>query len=142
MRVPKKVFVLLFLFTLFLSGCKSKDTVFHAVLFYSPYCSHCALVRSDVIEPMQSEYKDQFAIIEIDTSTEAGGQLFDAALDYYSVAPERRGVPMLIIDDTVIVGSREIPDKLPPLVSRALADNGQDWPDFPPLQEYMEGLQE
>ena len=142
MRVPKKVIFLFLFAVLLLSGCKSRDEVFHAVLFYSPYCGHCALVRSDVIEPMQKEYGDQFELIEIDTSTEEGSQLFNTALDYYSVAPERRGVPMMIIDETVLVGSREIPDKLPPLVSRALAAKGQDWPDFPLLQEYMDTLQE
>jgi len=47
------------------------------------------------------------------------------------------GVPTLIIDDTVLVGSLEIPEQFPGLVERYLSEGGVHWPDIPGLIEML-----
>jgi uncharacterized membrane protein len=44
---------------------------------------------------------------------------------------------MLIVDDTVLIGSAEIPERFPTLVAELLAAGGVDWPDVPGLAEAM-----
>ncbi len=109
----------------------SEQPVVHAILFYSPTCPHCHLVIKELLVPMVDKYGDQLQIIGIDTTQPDGGQLYQAAIDHFQIAPERRGVPTLIIKDIVLVGSGEIPEQFPGLVEEGLASGGIGWPDLP-----------
>jgi hypothetical protein len=40
-----------------------------------------------------------------------------------------RGVPLLVVGENALVGSQEIPRRLPALVERYSEDGGVDWPD-------------
>jgi glutaredoxin len=103
----------------------------HAVLFYSPTCPHCSHVMEEVLPPLQVVYGDQLQIAEIDVTTSEGLALYDAAVVYFRIPPERRGVPTMVVGDQVLVGSREIPTYLPDLIERGLAEGGVDWPPIP-----------
>ena len=48
----------------------------------------------------------------------------------------RRSVPLLIVDNKTLIGSEEIPQKLPGLVEEYLAAGGVDWPIIPGFSEY------
>lgn len=109
----------------------SEQPVVRAVLFYSPTCPHCHMVIKELLVPMVDKYGDQLQIIGIDTSQPDGGQLYQTAIEHYQIAPERRGVPTLIVKDIVLVGSGEIPEQFPGLVEEGLATGGIDWPDLP-----------
>ncbi|HDQ72266.1 MAG TPA: hypothetical protein ENN19_09240 [Chloroflexi bacterium] len=63
-------------------------------------------------------------------------------MDAFQVPPGSQGVPMLFIGDTVLVGSHEIPEKLPGLVEQHLAAGGVDYPDIPGLKETPEPVLE
>lgn len=117
-----------------------EPVVVRAVLFYSPTCPHCHLVIQEVLIPMSEQYGDKLQVLGVDTSQPSGGQLYQLAIERFDIPDARRGVPTLIIGDTVLVGSREIPDQFPGLVEEYLAAEGMDWPDMPEFVQAIEAL--
>jgi uncharacterized membrane protein/thiol-disulfide isomerase/thioredoxin len=125
---------LFFVSPVFASQGQSKPVV-NAVLFYSPTCGHCHYVLTEVLSPLVKQYGDQLNIVGIDV-TQAGGQaLFLAALKYFNL--DRGGVPFLVLGDTYLIGSVDIPEKFPGLVEQYLGQGGLDWPSIPGLQEAL-----
>ena len=115
-----------------------EDPVVRAILFYSPTCPHCHKIISELLLPMVEEYGgDQLQIIGIDTSQAAGGEVYQATIDRFEIPPQRQGVPTLVIGDTVLVGSVEIPEAFPDLVEKRLDEGGTDWPDIPGLEQVI-----
>jgi uncharacterized membrane protein len=113
------------------------EPVVQASLFYSPNCSHCHHVITEVLVPMLDDYGDQLQIVGIDTSQTDGSQLYQATIERYQIPAERRGVPTLVVGDIVLVGSVEIPEQFPALVEEGLAAAGIDWPDIPGLAQLL-----
>ena len=111
--------------------------VVQAVLFYSPTCSHCHYVISEVLLPLAEQYGDQLQLAAIDTTQPNGAAVYQAAIKQYQIPPERQGVPTLIIGQVVLVGSQEIPAEFPILVEAKLAAGGIGWPDIPGLAQII-----
>lgn len=109
-----------------------------AVLFFSPTCPHCHLVMNEVLPPLQAQYGEQLEILEIDVSQEAGTNLYQNYLIQYQIGDQRRGVPALVVGDTVLVGSQEIPDIFPGIIAANL-ENGIDWPEISGLETILDG---
>lgn len=125
---------LLFLpFLLAAQTAEIPDPTIQAILFYSPTCPHCHQVINELLIPMQEEYGDQLQIMGIDTAHPAGSELYGRAIEHFEIPENRRGVPTLIINDTVMVGGQEIPEKFPGMVEEGLAAGGIGWPDIPDL---------
>jgi len=81
---------------------------------------------------MIEEYgQDTLIIVAVDTYTDSGQALYQSAIEAFQIPDSRRGVPTLIIENTVLVGSGEIPDQFPGLVETALNSGGTDWPAIP-----------
>ncbi|MGD8403771.1 MAG: vitamin K epoxide reductase family protein [Anaerolineales bacterium] len=130
--------IVLHLFSLpFAVHAQSADPVVRAVLFYSPTCPHCAKVIQEDLPPLLEKYGVQLEIVGIDASQIEGGTLYQAAVQRFQIPENRLGVPTLIIDETVLVGSLEIPEQLPGLIEHHLAQGGVDWPDIPGLTETL-----
>ncbi|OAN36347.1 vitamin K epoxide reductase [Chloroflexus islandicus] len=108
--------------------------VARAVLFYSPTCPHCHTVLDEVLPPLQARYGSQLHILTIDVTTPSGKSLYSAALQTFAVPAYRQGVPALFFDQTHLVGSDEIPDRLPGLIEQALATGGNAWPAIPGIE--------
>ncbi len=104
-----------------------------AVLFYSPRCGHCHTVITEYLPPLQQRYGDQLHILLVNVDEAQGATLYREAVAQYAIPQDRRGVPTMIIGDTVLVGSVEIPQQLPGLVETLLARGGSDWPALPGL---------
>ena len=49
----------------------------------------------------------------------------------------RAGVPTLVVDEVVLIGSLEIPEQFPGLIEKYLAQGGTDWPAIPGLVELI-----
>ncbi len=113
----------------------------HAILFYSPYCGHCHHVIQEVLPPLYEQYGDQLQLIGVNTASPDGAELFEAAVIRFQIPPERQAVPMLIIGETILLGSLEIPEELPGLIEGYLAQGGTGWPDIPGLREALESAQ-
>jgi uncharacterized membrane protein len=78
-------------------------------------------------------------ILGVSTNSEQGYQLYQEAILHFQIPKERLGVPTLIVGETVLVGSLEIPTQFPVIVEQGLeSDIGIDWPDLPGLKESME----
>jgi uncharacterized membrane protein len=116
-------------------GVHADTPVVRAVLFYSPSCGHCHKVITEDLPPLIEKYGDQLQIMGINTTDPGGGALYSAAADKFSIPPENRGVPLLIVADVWLMGSADIPARFPVLIEQYLATGGTDWPDIPGLAE-------
>lgn len=113
------------------------EAVVSAVLFFSPTCPHCHDVIQNTLIPMTEEYGSQLQIIGIDVTTEDGAKLYDTTVEAYNIPSERRGVPTLIVDEIVLVGSSEIPAQFPDIVKNGLANGGIPLSNIPNLDTLM-----
>ncbi len=127
--------LVLLLFPLLVAAqtAENPDPAVQAILFYSPTCPHCHQVINSLLIPLQDEYGEQLQIIGIDTSNPAGQSLYERAIEHFEIPDNRRGVPTLIVNDTILVGSLEIPEQFPGIVDEGLAAGGIGWPDIPDL---------
>mgnify|MGYP001026879027 CR=1 FL=1 len=112
-------------------------SVVRAVLFYSPRCGHCHVVITEHLPPVQQRFGDQLHILMINGDQPQGAALYRAAITAYAIPDARRGVPTMIVGDTVLVGSDEIPQRLPGLVETLVQRGGSDWPPLPGLAEML-----
>ena len=112
-----------------------------AVLFYSPSCPHCHHVIQETLPPLFEIYNAQLAIMGIDVTQPAGQALYQAAIERFAIPADRIGVPTLVVGETVLVGSVEIPEQLPGLIEQLLAAGGVDWPDIPGLSDAVAAAQ-
>jgi uncharacterized membrane protein len=113
----------------------AKDAIVYAVLFYSPTCSHCAKLDKEVLPTLQEKYGNKLVIVHVNVISAAGSEIYEKALDRFKVPENRIRVPALIIGETFLVGTVEIPEKSPGLINAALSKGGLDWPDLPGLHE-------
>lgn len=114
--------------------------VVRAVLFYSPTCPHCHYVINEVLPPLFEKYGDQLQIIGIDVTQPQGQQMFVETVALFGL--ERAGVPFLVVGDTYLLGSVDIPEKFPAMIEAYLAAGGVDWPNLPGLSEQLAALQQ
>ena len=115
----------------------AKSPIVNAVLFHSPSCPHCQKVISEDLPPLLDKYGGQLNIFGINVNTPQGQELYLAAVQRYNIPNERIGVPCLVVGDTILVGSLEIPEQLPGIIDKGLASGGIDWPDIPGLSELV-----
>ena len=106
--------------------------VVRALLFYLPGCGHCEKVMTVDLPPLVAAHGDALRIAIIDVSLEQGAALYEAAVTRYGLE-DRRGVPALVVGNTALVGSVEIPGRLPSLIDELVTAGGTDWPDLPGL---------
>ncbi len=124
-----------------IAPARAQPPVVRAVLFYSPTCPHCHKVISEGLPPLFEKYGDQLQIVGVDISASGGQAMFAAAIQHYNIPPENQAVPMLFVGDQMLLGSQEIPERLPLLIEQYLAQGGVDWPDIPGLRESLEASQ-
>lgn len=112
---------------------QEEQPVVRAVLFYSPTCPHCHYVMDEVLTPLQQQYGEQCDIMLVDVSHPDGQRVYQAAIQQFRIPDTRLGVPTMIVDETVLVGSQEIPMQFPGLLTSHLEAGGNDWPAIPGL---------
>lgn len=119
-----------------IANAQSADTAVHAVLFYSPTCGHCEYVINEVLPPLMSKYGDQLQIVGIDVTVPEGQELFISAMRSFNLPSS--GVPFLVIGETYLVGSVDIPEQLPGLIDTHINQGGLDYPNIPGLREALD----
>jgi len=112
--------------------------VVQAILFYSPTCPHCHQVMDNDLPPLMETYGAQLEIANVDTTTNRGQQLYQEAIVQFQIPENRRGVPALIIGDTLLVGSVEIPQLFPGLIEQGLEAGGISWPAIPDVESSIQ----
>jgi len=144
--MKRSLLLLIIIFLLIISGfmqykpVNAQEPVIQAVLFYSPSCPHCLEVINEVLPPLVNQYGTQLEIFGVNTYTEKGGLLFDEAMEIFAIPPSDRGVPTLIVGDQLLMGSFEIPEKLPGIISEGLDQGGIPYPEIPGLSELREEM--
>jgi len=141
-RAPKIFLMLIALLTFSSLGIRpslaeEELSIVHAVMFYSQTCPHCHKVINEDLPPLVEQYGDQLLIIGIDTQSEEGSQLYQAMTIYFQLPDNRLGVPALVVGETVMIGSQEIPALFPGIISKGLQDGGIPWPAIPGLAELI-----
>jgi uncharacterized membrane protein/glutaredoxin len=116
---------------------QNTQTVVHAVLFWMNDCPHCHKVLDNVLPPLQEKHGEQLDILLIEVvDMDDVNRLYEVAAAY-SIHRERVSVPFLIIGEQVLIGSQQIPDKLPGLIEHYLAQGGVERPSIPNLNEFL-----
>jgi uncharacterized membrane protein len=122
-----------------MQAAQAQQPVVYAVLFYSQSCSHCHYVITNVLPPIQEEYGEQLQILYIDVSQPEGSSFFHAAFDTVDIPEDRQGyVPTMVIGTHAMIGARDIPEQMPDLIRKGLAEGGIDLPPIPGLREAYE----
>jgi len=122
------------------TAASGQSPVVQTVLFYSPTCPHCHVVINEVLPPLAETYGDQLLVLYVDVSQAQGQALYQSAVGAFAIPQERLGVPTMIVGQTVMVGSGEIPAQLPGLIEAGLAGGGVSWPPIPGLDPLVAGL--
>jgi len=103
----------------------------HGLYFYSVNCPHCIVVLNDLLLPMQNELGTKLHIRLIEIDYAENYELLIRAEDHFSVKPEERAIPTLIIDGQVLIGEDAIRKNLRGIVEQGILSGGVPWPDIP-----------
>lgn len=126
------LFAALLIALTFTQPVSAQSPVVRAVLFYSPTCGHCQTIINEILPPLQAQYGEQLQILMIDATLDTGAELYVAARQALNVS--QKGVPLLIVGSTALLGSRDIPNQFPGIIETGLTKGGIDWPAVPGLE--------
>ena len=115
------------------SVAQAQKPVVRAVLFYAATCPHCQFVLQNTLPPLQQKYGSQLDISLYEVYDPANYELWLSAVEGFQIPYEAAGVPMLFIGDNALIGSDEIPERLPGLIEEYLAVGGVEMPRIPRL---------
>jgi len=111
--------------------------VVHTILFWMDGCPHCHEVLDNVLPPLREKYGAQLEVLLVEVvGMDDVNRLYEVAATY-GIPRDRVGVPFLIIGDQVLVGLQQIPEELPGLIERYLAQGGVDRPSIPSLNDFL-----
>jgi len=117
--------------------------VVRMVYFTAEECPHCNVVVNEVLTPLRAEYGDRMQLKVVEISDPSNYEILIRAEEMFSVPPEERGLPTLIVGGQVLVGEETIRAQLSCLFDTCLGAGGTSWPDIPGLEEIVvEGLEE
>jgi uncharacterized membrane protein len=120
---------------------RAQSSTVNAVIFFSPSCPHCHKVIGEDLPLLLIKYGSNLNILGINVATPQGQELYISAIDRFQIPEEKRGVPALIVGNTLLVGSLEIPEQLPGIIEAGLSSGGITLPDIPGLDEALNANQ-
>jgi len=115
------------------NAAHAQQPIVRAALFFAATCPHCQFVLQNTLPPLQQKYGSQLDISLFEVYDPANYELWLNAVEAFQVPYETAGVPMLFIGDNVLIGSDEIPERLPSLIEKYLAAGGVEMPKIPGL---------
>ena len=129
MRFIKKYFGMILLMCLAISAllivpAAAQRPVVQAVLYWENGCPACETVLNDFLPDLQNKYGDHLELEQIEVVSVEDINLLYQIGNVYGLVKEEIGVPLLIIGDTVLVGSEAISAQLPNLIDQYLAEGG------------------
>ena len=71
------------------SAAEAGEPVVRAVLFWSETCSHCHVVLTETLPPLQERYGDQLEVRTVNVSDPAHYGLWLGAMEAFQVPPDR-----------------------------------------------------
>ena len=119
------------------TGQPQGELIVRVIMFWSSTCGHCEYVINEVLPPLQDQYGDQLEILLIElVNQEDVDRLYETAA-IVGIAKENVGVPFMVVGESVLKGSEQIPSELPSLIELHLAQGGLNYPDYPSLAAYL-----
>ena len=122
-------------------GTGQTDGKVYAVLFFSPACPHCHEFIQEDLPPIQEQFSDQLVVLLVDVTTQGGSELAQSAYAYYNIPRDNWVVPMMVINEQVLIGGNQIPSQLPIITQAGLDAGGIAIPSFPLMQSAFEAWQ-
>lgn len=140
MSLRHRLWIALLLLALALTlggGTAQADTgaVVRMIYFTAEDCPHCNAILDEVLKPLQDRYGDQLQIKVVEVSEPANYEMLIRIEEMFSVPPEERGLPTLVLDDHVLIGEEAIRDQLPCIYESCLGAGGTSWPAIPGLDD-------
>ncbi|MBN1263970.1 MAG: hypothetical protein JXA25_00650 [Anaerolineales bacterium] len=159
-RIAVVLFILAVLVGNAVLPVSADEPVVQAILFYSPTCGHCHKVITEDLPPLYEAYGGvenvqtltsvpadateletensygpalvlikgvQLQVLYVNVAWPIGQELYTLTGDMYNV-PD--GVPRLVVGDTALVGSVDIPGQFPGIIELGLQNGGIPWPEL------------
>ncbi len=98
--------------------------VVHIVVFWSTDCAACRKVVGETLPPLRQKYPGQLEVQLVDVVTTGDVDALYQVAARFGIGKDEVNLPLLIIGDHVLIGSEQIPEELPGLVDRYLAEGG------------------
>lgn len=136
-QIAVRVLFALALLFLTVGPARADGPVIRALYFYSVDCPHCQAVEQEVLKPLEEKYGDKLDIRYLEIGNPTYYELLIRTEEYFQVAPERRGLPTMVLDGQILIGEEEIRQQFPCLVERCLAESGANFPPIPGLAEAL-----
>lgn len=112
-------------------GMLTEQSIVRLIMFWMNGCPHCHEVLENVLPPLQEKYAGQLEIKLIEVVNTDDVKYLHTVAKSFGIPLDQANVPLLIIGDQVLIGSQQIPEKLPGLIENYLAQGGVDWPVIP-----------
>lgn len=99
----------------------------HAVYFYRTDCPHCQAALDEVIYPLEAELGADLDIRLANIDYAVNYELFLQFQEYFTISAEERGIPTLVIGETILIGEDAIRTDLRSLVLNGVEAGGIEW---------------
>lgn len=139
--MSRRFSILLLLLLVFSSATLTtaqSEPVVYGVFFYSPTCPHCHEVIDNHWPGIEAQFGSQLNVVFINIAEAAGSNMMNTARNAMGISAN--GVPMLIIGNTVLVGSVQIPQEAPTVIRQGLDSGGVGLPPVPGIEAYFDTL--
>ena len=113
----------------------AQESVVHVLYFYSVDCTHCKAIEADVLEPLKAQHGTQLDLMMLEIGTPANYELLIRAEEQFEVAAADRGLPTIVLGDTMLIGEDDARAQLTDLVADGLTQGGIPLPDLAGLDE-------
>jgi uncharacterized membrane protein len=141
----RKFLIILFLIALGLSipvkaraaPIQNEESQVHAILFWSNGCPNCSEVLTNVLPSLQEKYDSGLNILLIEVVSAEDIDTLYSLGSALGLPKEQVAVPFLLIDNTALVGVKEIQGKLPDLIEKHLSTGGLGYPDLPQVSQLL-----
>lgn len=110
-------------------------SVARIVYFRAEDCEPCAQVEAELIMPLAGRCGEQLELKTVDVAETAGYEAFVAAEEAMIGEAGRWQVPIVLLEDTYLIGQRAIEQELLPELECIYGAGGNTWPDVPALAQ-------
>ena len=138
LSIPAAALTVFLLLALVFIPALAQESQVNAVLFYSPTCGHCEKVINEELPPLLEKFGSNLNIVGINVSIQQGQELYKSAIERFEIPEEKLGVPCLIVGETVLVGSLEIPEQFPGIIENGISQGGFPYPISPDWRKHWQ----
>ncbi|MGC9349690.1 MAG: hypothetical protein ACP5JG_16245, partial [Anaerolineae bacterium] len=110
-----------------------ENAVARIVFFQAGDCEPCVQVYDELIVPLQGRCGDSLEVKSVDVTASEGYEIFAATERAMIGEAGRWEVPVVVVEDTYLIGERAINQELLPHMQCVFGSGGNAWPDVPAL---------